>query len=250
MMLALMYHDVVEADAGSSSGFQGADAEIYKVSPATLLRHLALVPPSNIKPTFTFDDAGASAISPCADLLESMGLRGVFFVPTSFIGKTGFCSRTDIADLYRRGHTVGSHSSTHPVPISSLGERALNEEWKSSKAVLESIVGAPVLVASVPGGFTSARVEASVEACGYDKLFTSSPTRRVRTLGALQIYGRFTVTRFTPDTTVRDVLQARHFPWLRQQLAWSSKSLVKRVGGQGWLTFRRWYFSNRSGSNS
>lgn len=249
-MLALMYHDVVDDDAAASSGFQGADADLYKVSPATLRRHLSLISPSVAGPTLTFDDAGASAIYPCADVLESFGLRGVFFVPTFFIGSAGFCSRGEIAELHRRGHAIGSHSSTHPVPISALSERDLDEEWSNSRAELESIIGSSVTVASVPGGFTSARVEASVARAGYAQLFTSSPTRRVRTLGALQIYGRFTVTRLTPDSTVQDVLHGRRLPWILQQLAWNSKSVVKSVGGKGWLAFRRWYFATRGGQGA
>ncbi len=115
MSIALMYHDIVDEFHCAMSGFQSADADLYKVSPSSFREHLALMPLSTQNIFLTFDDAGASALHPCADLLEGFGLRGIFFVPTSYIGKPGFCSSATLLELHRRGHALGSHSRTHPI---------------------------------------------------------------------------------------------------------------------------------------
>jgi len=88
---------------------------------------------------FTFDDGRESNYAVAAPLLESMGTRGLFFVVPEFIGLKGheardfYYSRIDIrgvapsareeewspmnpgqlADLVRRGHSVGNHTLSH-----------------------------------------------------------------------------------------------------------------------------------------
>ncbi len=244
-MIALMYHDIVAASAQTTSGFQSADANFYKIAPETFARHLALLRASGADALLTFDDAGVSAVHPCADMCDEVGVRAVFFVPTALIGSKGFCTRSDIADLHHRGHVIGSHSATHPVPISSLKDEALMAEWRTSKDELEAITGERVRIASVPGGFTSARVEAAVAKAGYSELFTSTPTRQSRNVSGLQVYGRFSVTRRTSDATLAAVLDNSPIPWIHEQMGWKAKGLFKAVGGRAWLSFRRWYFASR-----
>src|SRR5579864_5764428 len=102
MIISLLYHDVVAPGDFASSGFQGRDADIYKLERAQFERHLAAlsnlpqcprvklfdsaattIPPDTL--VFTFDDGGASSLSAAA-LLEARGWRGHFFVTTDYIG--------------------------------------------------------------------------------------------------------------------------------------------------------------------
>lgn len=247
-MISMMYHDVIDDALAGTSGFPGADADHYKLSPSVFSAHLAAGPSSDRAVLFTFDDAGIAALSPCADLLDARGVKGLFFAPTDYIGRPGFCTAADLRALHARGHLIGSHSASHPVPISALPDAAIANEWSRSREVLEEILGAAVADASVPGGFTSARVEAAAAAAGYARLFTSQPTRRVRRHDGMAIHGRFAVTRATPLSVVAKVLAGSPMPWLQQTALWEAKKIVKRVGGNAWLRFRRQYFSKAAGS--
>jgi len=70
-----------------------------------------------------------------------------------------------IRDLHQRGHIIGSHSCSHPKRMSFCSRAELLQEWGRSCEILAGILGAPVTVASVPGGFYSRAVaEAAAEA--------------------------------------------------------------------------------------
>src|SRR4051794_37105643 len=119
-MSALMYHDIVDARAADSSGFAGRDAALYKVAPAVFEDHLDAIlrllaraaPPHGFEPTF--DDGGRAALT-AADSLEKRGLRGSFFITVNYIGTRGFVSKSQLIELRRRGHRIGSHSCSHPL---------------------------------------------------------------------------------------------------------------------------------------
>ncbi len=245
-MISLLYHDVIDDVLAETSGFSGADANHYKLSPETFASHLTAGPANASHVLFTFDDGGVSALSPCADLLEQCGVRGLFFVPSDYIGQPTFCTAAQLRALHQRGHQIGSHSASHPVPISDLSDQGLAEEWARSRQVLQDAIGADVRDASVPGGFTSARVEGAAADAGYARLFTSQPTQSVRTLRGMQIHGRFSITRSTPVDLVAQVLAGRQLPWLRQAALWEAKKIVKSVGGAAWLRFRKQYFHRTS----
>src|SRR5439155_9216366 len=127
IMNALMYHDVVDAGAEDTSGFAGRDAALYKITPELFAAHLDAIgeplparpvlpdppgPPGLPGPLFTFDDGGVSAMR-AAELLEARRLVGRFLITTNYIGTRGFLTQSDIRELGRRGHIVGSHSCSH-----------------------------------------------------------------------------------------------------------------------------------------
>jgi peptidoglycan/xylan/chitin deacetylase (PgdA/CDA1 family) len=245
MKAFLLYHDVIAA--GQVSGFHGASAEHYKVSTECFRRHLQIIRdagPDNLH--FTFDDAGASAMH-TADLLESFGRHGIFFVPTKFVAAAGFCTRSDIQELTRRGHSIGSHSHTHPIPISELADDDLQSEWTISRSILEDLLGTRVERASVPGGFASTRVIQSIRKAGFTQVFTSEPTRALSNLDGGEIHGRFSVTRSTSDRVIRLLANGSSLPWWQQGSTWMVKKVLKRVGGKYWLRAREEVMSARQG---
>lgn len=67
--------------------------------------------------TFTFDDLPKSAATLGADILESYGTRGTFYVSGGLVGidspdwPTG--SADDVVSLHRRGHEIGCHTFSH-----------------------------------------------------------------------------------------------------------------------------------------
>ena len=141
MRLALMYHDVVENGNFAASGFPGPGADRYKLDRLEFARHLRAIKEAvgNQPVLLTFDDGGISAHERIAGMLEESGWRGHFFVTTDWIGRPGFLNALQIQELDRRGHTVGSHSVTHPVRMSQIPWDRMVSEWRDSRAQLEKI---------------------------------------------------------------------------------------------------------------
>jgi peptidoglycan/xylan/chitin deacetylase (PgdA/CDA1 family) len=118
---------------------------------------------------FTFDDGRLSNYAVAAPLLESFGTRGVFFVVPEFVkcnpqkARQFYYSRIDtrefapslpeadtcsmtpehIADLSRRGHSIGNHTYSH-VNLATLPEDQLRHEIVDSAAEISSWTGQPV----------------------------------------------------------------------------------------------------------
>jgi peptidoglycan/xylan/chitin deacetylase (PgdA/CDA1 family) len=250
-----MYHDVVEAGSKLSSGFPGACAARYKLTPSLFQTHLnalaeampdppgtaneLLKDPGQANILLTFDDGGRSAAGEIADLLDQRGWRGHFLVPTDFIGTPGFVSAGQIRSLHRRGHLIGSHSCSHPERMARCSWEDLVSEWSRSCAILSDILGEPVTVASVPGGCYSRQVAEAATQAGICILFTSEPTTRLQRVNRCLVVGRYTIYAGTTGASAASLIS--RWPWwrLRQTLTWNLKKAAKAVGGQGYLAVRQ-----------
>ena len=256
---ALVYHDVLVDGGPDDSGFAGADALSYKLTETQFHRHLDLIasalgvgaPLCLSEPSagtsaggvvLTFDDGGASAPTRILPALCQRGWRAHFFVTTDFIGARGFVTPQGLRELHAAGHVIGSHSASHPLRMSRLPHEAMYREWGDSRARLEDLLGAPVTVASVPGGYYSRMVATTAAEAGIRVLFTSEPRRLVTTTNGIAVVGRFSVTRRTPDGDVISLVSGRHGAALQQRLAWGAKKVAKRLGGKAWLAARRKLF--------
>ena len=232
--LSIMYHDVVERGDSSASGFPGGGPAIYKLDREEFARHLEAIRAArrpNREVLLTFDDGGVSAYAPVAGMLEQYGWRGHFFVTTDWIGRPGFLNAEQIRELDGRGHVIGSHSCSHPERMAREPWERLLAEWKQSTERLAAIVGHPVKVASVPGGFYSRRVAEAAAEAGIETLFTSEPTARARTVSGCQVLGRYTVQRGMGPEWPAGFAAGKLGPRLRQALLWKAKGLAKAVGG-------------------
>jgi len=257
-LVAFIYHDVLDAAGADDSGFSGEDAASYKLPEPTFRRHLDLIAAQRKAPlrigapgdladstaglVLTFDDGGASGVSRVADCLGARGWPGHFFVTSDYIDRSGFMSAADLRRLQAAGHVVGSHSASHPLRISQLPRATILAEWRDSCSRLADILGAPVLTASVPGGFYSRDVALAAGEAGIRVLFTSEPTNRVAAVGSVALIGRFSVTRRTRDAEIVSLANARSGALLGQQLTWAAKKLVKSVGGNAWIRLRKKLF--------
>ena len=237
---------MVEHGHEEASGFNGPAATAYKVESAYfekqlegIERALAGTAPQLVgrdvwnaqRPVFlTFDDGGASAYTTIAPLLESRRWRGHFLIPTAYIGLPGFLTREQIRALHRQGHAIGSHSWSHPAWIASCDCRDLAREWTTSAQVLSEILGEPVRIASVPGGDYSRRVGAAVAASGFEVLFTSAPTTRVRRVNACLVMGRYVVRRGMGPDGPAALVSGSVWPRLKQSLVWGAKRAAKSAG--------------------
>jgi hypothetical protein len=239
--LSIMYHDVVERGDSSASGFPGPGPAIYKVDRDDFGRHLEAIRDArrpDLELLLTFDDGGLSAYSPVAGMLEQYGWRGYFFVTTDWIGRPGFLNAGQIRDLDRRGHVIGSHSCSHPERMSREPWDRMLAEWKGSTKRLSELVGHPVKVASVPGGYYSRRVAEGAAAAGIETLFTSEPTARVRVVNGCRVLGRYTVQRGMGPEWPAGFAAGKLTLRLRQALLWKAKGLAKTLGGPLYLWLR------------
>jgi len=248
---AIMYHDVVENNDFSSSGFPGEGANVYKLRREDFAGHLdaiagASVPVSTVNQhtsgapvLLTFDDGGASFHHPIAGMLEAHGWRGHFYITTARIGTPGFLSEDEIRDLRRRGHVVGSHSVSHPTRMSALTRQELDREWRTSVECLSDLLSEAITTASVPGGYYSTEVGRSASAAGITRLFTSEPTASVTTLDGCLTFGRYSIQRgMAPAWSAGFATGSPAFCW-RQALLWKLKRVAKTLGGEAYLRMRQ-----------
>ena len=194
----------------------------------------------------TFDDGRVSAFSCVAPELERLGWRGHFFVITSLIGRPGYLEHGHIRELHRRGHLIGSHSCSHPEQMSSLSWAKLLWEWRESCYLLSEIVGAPITVASVAGGYYSHKVGQSAAASGIKVLFTSEPTVSEKVVDGCRVLGRYWVRRSTPPAIVGAIAGGNKWPRWQHAAWWLVNKAAKRLTGQWYIPLRRVLLDNIS----
>ena len=187
----------------------------------------------------TFDDGGVSFHHPIADLLESRGWRGHFFITTDRIGTPGFLTEAQLRELDRRGHIIGSHSCSHPTRMAALNRADLDREWRQSIARLSAVLGDAVKVASVPGGYYSRDVAESAAAAGIEALFTSEPTAQVGMLSGCRVLGRYVVQRGMPPEWSAGFATGSPAHCWRQSALWKAKRIAKSLGGSAYLQLRQ-----------
>jgi peptidoglycan/xylan/chitin deacetylase (PgdA/CDA1 family) len=257
----LLFHDVVPPGRFDLSGFQSPDANLYKLDDETFQRHLqaidqrALNAPTVVSDQqstarhellITFDDGGASAATAVADALDSRRWLGHFLVTTNFIGTPGFLRASQIRELRSRGHVIGSHSCSHPLRMTACSASQLDREWGESVARLQDILGCPIEIASIPGGYYGNNVAAAAAAAGIRHLFTSEPLTSIRTVDGCSIYGRFSVHQGVRPEWVGSVVAGDVLPRMQRLLFWNAKKVLKKAGGAVWIEARRRIIAARS----
>jgi peptidoglycan/xylan/chitin deacetylase (PgdA/CDA1 family) len=257
--LTLLYHDVVPREQSDASGFAGGGAARYKLTPAEFRKHLeaikrvARTPPLLAEPgalslerltsapnwLLTFDDGGVTAYEPIADILEENGWRGHFLITVDYIGSPTFVSAEQIRALRRRGHMIGSHSCSHPERMSLCAPDQLLREWQRSRDVLSDMLGEPITVASVPGGFYSRAVAQAAAQAGLKVLFNSEPTPRPHTVDGCLVLGRYTIYRGMSADKAAALAAGKIWPRFQQTLLWNAKKVSKALGGRVYLYLRK-----------
>jgi peptidoglycan/xylan/chitin deacetylase (PgdA/CDA1 family) len=136
------------------------------------------------------------------------------------------------------GHEIGTHSSSHYSPFNRLDDERLLEEWRRSAAVLAEIVRHPVRVGSVPGGYSSRRVERAAAESGLKALFTSEPLASSRAVAGCLVLGRYAILSDTTAGAVQRLARGEMQPRLRQLTSWKARSVAKAVLGDRYRTLR------------
>lgn len=248
--LSLMYHDIMPDSPSERTSTRRITT--YSLTDAQFRKHLGSIPPEapvqTIKdstawgataPVFlTFDDGEVSAITHAAPALEEHNWRGHFFITTNWIGTPGFLDRSQVIELRRRGHVIGSHSCSHPERMSHLSEEELLKEWLESRQVLEEILKEPVLVASVPAGYYSRKVGLSAASAGIKALFTSEPVSTTYHESGCLIVGRYSIQSYMPCNVSGKIADGQRIPRWQQALNWQAKKFVKNLLGESYFKIR------------
>jgi peptidoglycan/xylan/chitin deacetylase (PgdA/CDA1 family) len=227
-----MYHDIIAAGAlKSASGFNVKGADAYKISVEAFEQQVKYASEARdnkgIKIVFSFDDGGKTALETAVPVLEKYRFKGVFFIPTSYIGKPGFLNGDDILELYKNGHRIGSHSHTHPYQMSRMNYADIVAEWKESISIISEIIKSTPDSASVPGGWYNQKVARAASESGIRNLYTSKPTHTEKTEGDCNIYGRFAIRENTSFSLFKDIVDGKHSGREKMLLMWNIKQVVK-----------------------
>ncbi len=140
-----------------------------------LADHLAGLAPLPPRPVLiTFDDGFADLPGPTAEALARRSLPATAYLTTGALTPDGpsllppapMMTLGQAPALERAGLEIGSHTVTH-AQLDTLSARDLAWELRTSKAVLEDVLGHPVHHLAYPHGYNSPRVRAASARAGY-----------------------------------------------------------------------------------
>jgi peptidoglycan/xylan/chitin deacetylase (PgdA/CDA1 family) len=142
-----------------SCGFQVSRlGELWNERPATPRR------PSTV--VITFDDGLSSAYEIAYPLLLEADMRADFFVNPATLGRPGFLTWAQMAEMQRAGMSFQSHSHDH-VYLTWLSNRGLEQQLRRSKRMLEDRLGQRVDFLSAPFGELNNQVVRVSQQEGY-----------------------------------------------------------------------------------
>jgi peptidoglycan/xylan/chitin deacetylase (PgdA/CDA1 family) len=212
-----MYHGITAAPADNR----------YSLELARFREHLAAIRARGAASfEVTFDDGHPGWLA-AAEALGEHGWKGVFFVVTCAIGRPGELSKADLRRLAAMGHEVGSHSVDHPDDLWRREASYIRAQWRDSKAFLEEVLGAPVLSASVPGGYYSETVGRMAQEAGVRRLYTSEPVSAPWSVGDCAVFGRYAVFNTTTAERAAALAAGDLLPAALQRAAWTGKKALK-----------------------
>jgi peptidoglycan/xylan/chitin deacetylase (PgdA/CDA1 family) len=125
------------------------------------------------------------------------------------------------------GHSIGSHSDTHPDIFRDIPLAQMLEEWQVSCDRLAQLLGEPCPTASLPGGDASTLVFRAAAQAGLHYLFTSEPWLKARRVDGCWILGRVFPKVGTPPERVGEL--ARFRGWRRALLTRRLKGFARRA---------------------
>lgn len=115
--------------------------------------------------SLTFDDANANQLG-VLPVLRASAMKATFYVPSGFIGASGYMTRADLTTLKNAGHEIGGHTVNHPdLPQISIDEA--KRQICTDRKNLASW-GFSVRSFAYPFASSTPEVEAAVATCGYN----------------------------------------------------------------------------------
>jgi len=193
--ICLMFHEV---GLKLNSGFYNSKTYKYVISKTEFLKLLKLSisisNKNNLKYSYTFDDGGISNLC-SAEVLHKLGLKGIFFVPTNYIGKKGFLTEKQILKIRDMGHKIGTHTHFHPMFLNKFSFENQSHEWLKSIEILEKILNDKVCYASAPNGFYNNDTFKILTNSNVKNFYSSSPTTSIKEINNIKLIGRFPIQK-------------------------------------------------------
>ncbi len=188
-----------------------ADSGYHSVSPAQLYDYLVYNKALPEKPVLiTFDDSRIEHFAIAAPVMEKHGFRGVFFIMTITYNKKNYMTTDQIAQLAKKGHTIGLHSWDHTMVIKYKDEADWKKEVAEPKKKLEKIVGMPVEYWAYPNGVYNHN--GAMELSKYMKISFTLFSKRDSVV-PLQTVRRIII----PDCTPQRLLKSMHQAFKKQK---------------------------------
>jgi peptidoglycan/xylan/chitin deacetylase (PgdA/CDA1 family) len=171
----------------------------------------------------SFDDGNASDLDIALPALVDRGLQADFFPLAGRLGQRGSLDGPAVAELHRKGMTVGTHGMWHRS-WRGLDPATAEAELVTARQRLAEAVGTPVDTAACPLGRYDRRLLGELRRLGYRRVFTSDrrPARRDAWLQP-----RFSARRGdTPATLQAEALAP---PALTRRWRATAAGVVKRL---------------------
>ncbi|NQX00079.1 polysaccharide deacetylase family protein [bacterium] len=140
----------------------------------------------------TFDDGWKSVYTDAYPILKEFGFPFTIFLYKNYVDGGGKALTLPmINEMAAHGATIGSHSVSHPYPLTVKSYRKkgpdafdayLRKEIGESKRFLESKFPVKVTTYAYPGGFFTEEMPKLGEEFGYDFMFTVLPGKIKRSL--------------------------------------------------------------------
>lgn len=115
----------------------------------------------------TFDDGYADFYTAAIPILRSHGFTATDFVISGRMGQYSFMTPSQVLAADQMGFTIGAHTVDHVALAAQTPARA-SWEIRTSKSMLESLLGHPVLDFAYPYGSFNQYDQAQARAAGFE----------------------------------------------------------------------------------
>ena len=244
MILFLTYHKVAARAED--------DTDFYTVSRDSFSRQLQALtvagkppldpvalrgtPPSPKEQCFlSFDDGTQDHHEIVFPLLQRLGRRGVFFVPTAKLDRPGYLTSAQLRELAAAGHTIGCHSHDHKR-LDVMSPEEIQRQLDTSRKILHDTTGVEPWIFAPVGGFVNATVRDAARRSGLRVIRTMRwGFNRRPNFAALET---IPINRHTTDREFENMLAGR-----QSRLLYFGKQAAKAmVPGRAYERLRSWIF--------
>ncbi len=179
-----------------------SDSGYHTVSPNELYDYLvynASLPEKAF--LITFDDSRVEHHDVAAPVMEKYDFHGTFFIMTITYNKKNYMTKEQIADLAKRGHTIGMHSWDHLMVTKYNTEEIWDNEIANPIKELEKITGQKVEFFAYPYGICDH--ERAVKLQQYFKLSFILSTKRDETLPLQTVRRMIVPSGWSPQSMLK-----------------------------------------------